>query len=152
MTNELEQKENRQYDKTNSYEVSSTRQRKNSYRPRNKQTRLVKEENELMERKEKTNKNRQTRQNHKTKVSDKNSDFLNFHFKKEKLKIIPLGGLQEIGKNITVFEYGNEIILVDCGLEFPEDDMLGVDLVIPDITYLERNKEKIKGLVITHGH
>ncbi len=72
--------------------------------------------------------------------------------KKENLKIIPLGGLEEIGKNITVFEYGNDIVLVDCGLEFPEDDMLGVDLVIPDITYLERNKEKIKGLVITHGH
>ena len=75
-----------------------------------------------------------------------------FEFKKSNLKIIPLGGLEEIGKNITVFEYENEIILVDCGLEFPEDDMLGVDLVIPDITYLEKNKEKIKGLVITHGH
>ena len=75
-----------------------------------------------------------------------------FEFKKDNLKIIPLGGLDEIGKNITVFEYGNEIVLVDCGLEFPEDDMLGVDLVIPDITYLEKNKEKIKGLVITHGH
>ena len=75
-----------------------------------------------------------------------------FEFKKENLKIIPLGGLDEIGKNITVFEYGNEIVLVDCGLEFPEDDMLGVDLVIPDITYLEKNKEKINGLVITHGH
>ena len=80
------------------------------------------------------------------------SEKLKFEFKKENLKIIPLGGLEEIGKNITVFEYGNEIILVDCGLEFPEDDMLGVDLVIPDITYLERNKEKIKALVITHGH
>ncbi len=75
-----------------------------------------------------------------------------FEFKKDNLKIIPLGGLDEIGKNITVFEYDNEIVLVDCGLEFPEDDMLGVDLVIPDITYLEKNKEKIKGLVITHGH
>ena len=75
-----------------------------------------------------------------------------FEFKKESLKIIPLGGLDEIGKNITIFEYGNEIVLVDCGLEFPEDDMLGVDLVIPDVTYLEKNKEKIKGMVITHGH
>jgi len=73
-------------------------------------------------------------------------------FKKDNLKIIPLGGLLEIGKNITVFEYKNDIVLVDCGLGFPEDDMLGVDLVIPDITYLERNKEKIRGLVITHGH
>ena len=73
-------------------------------------------------------------------------------FKKSKLKIIPLGGLHEVGKNITVFEYENEIIVVDCGLSFPEDDMLGVDLVIPDITYLEKNVDKIKGLVITHGH
>ena len=75
-----------------------------------------------------------------------------FEFRKNNLKIIPLGGLDEIGKNITVFEYDNEIVLVDCGLEFPEDDMLGVDLVIPDITYLEKNKDKIKGLVVTHGH
>lgn len=75
-----------------------------------------------------------------------------FEFKRDNLKIIPLGGLDEIGKNITVFEYGNDIVLVDCGLEFPEDDMLGVDLVIPDVTYLEKNKEKVKGLVITHGH
>ena len=73
-------------------------------------------------------------------------------FKKPKLKIIPLGGLHEVGKNITVFEYDDEIIVVDCGLSFPEDDMLGVDLVIPDITYLKRNEEKIKGLIITHGH
>jgi len=75
-----------------------------------------------------------------------------FGFKKSPLKIIPLGGLLEIGKNMTVFEYENELIVVDCGLAFPEDDMLGVDLVIPDVTYLERNKDKIKGLVITHGH
>lgn len=73
-------------------------------------------------------------------------------FKTSKLKIIPLGGLHEVGKNITVFEYENEIIVVDCGLSFPEDDMLGIDLVIPDITYLEKNVDKIKGLIITHGH
>ena len=73
-------------------------------------------------------------------------------FKKPKLKIIPLGGLLEVGKNITVFEYGNEMIIVDCGLSFPEDDMLGIDLVIPDITYLQKNVDKIKGLIITHGH
>ena len=75
-----------------------------------------------------------------------------FSFKKENLKIIPLGGIEEIGKNITVFEYGNDIVLVDCGVAFPEDDMLGIDLVIPDFTYLVKNKEKIRGLVITHGH
>ena len=69
-----------------------------------------------------------------------------------RLKVIPLGGLEQIGMNITAFEYGESIIVVDCGLSFPEDDMLGVDLVIPDITYLEKNKDKIRGLVITHGH
>ena len=73
-------------------------------------------------------------------------------FQKSKLKIIPLGGLHEIGKNITVFEYEDEIIVVDCGISFPEDDMLGIDLVIPDITYLIKNQEKLKGMVITHGH
>ena len=75
-----------------------------------------------------------------------------FIFKKENLKIIPLGGIEEIGKNMTVFEYGNDMIIVDCGVAFPEDDMLGIDLVIPDFSYLEKNKDRIKGLVITHGH
>ena len=73
-------------------------------------------------------------------------------FAKSKLKIIPLGGLNEIGKNLTVFEYENEIIVVDCGLAFPEDEMLGVDIVIPDISYLEKNKDKVKAILITHGH
>jgi ribonuclease J len=72
--------------------------------------------------------------------------------KKQKLKIIPLGGMDEIGKNLTVFEYGNDIMLLDCGLAFPDDEMLGVDLVIPDITYLIKNKEKIRGIVLTHAH
>ena len=69
-----------------------------------------------------------------------------------KLKIIPLGGLEQIGMNITAFEYEDSIIVVDCGLAFPEDDMLGIDLVIPDITYLKENEEKVKGFFITHGH
>ena len=72
--------------------------------------------------------------------------------KEKKLKIIALGGLAEIGKNITVFEYGEDIVIVDAGLAFPDDDMLGVDLVIPDFTYLVENAHKIKGLLITHGH
>ena len=70
----------------------------------------------------------------------------------KKLKIIPLGGLEQIGMNITAFEYEDSIIVVDCGLAFPEDDMLGIDLVIPDVTYLRDNIEKVKGFFITHGH
>lgn len=69
-----------------------------------------------------------------------------------KLKVIPLGGLHEVGKNITAFEYEDEILIVDCGVAFPEDDMLGIDLVIPDFSYLVKNKDKVLGVVITHGH
>ena len=69
-----------------------------------------------------------------------------------KLKIIPLGGLEQIGMNITAFEYEDSIVVVDCGLSFPEDDMLGIDLVIPDVSYLKENISKVKGFVITHGH
>ena len=72
--------------------------------------------------------------------------------KKNTLKVIPLGGLEEIGKNMTVFEYGDSMFVVDCGLAFPEDEMLGIDLVIPDVTYVEKNNEKLKGIVVTHGH
>lgn len=71
---------------------------------------------------------------------------------KSKLKIIPLGGLEQIGMNMTAFEYEDSIIVVDCGLSFPSEDMLGIDLVIPDITYLKQNISKVKGFVITHGH
>ncbi len=71
---------------------------------------------------------------------------------KEKLKIIPLGGLNEIGKNMTAIEYGGDIVVIDCGLAFPDDDMLGVDSVIPDVTYLKRNLKKVRGFLITHGH
>ena len=70
----------------------------------------------------------------------------------EKLKIIPLGGLDEIGKNITVLEYGRDMIIVDCGVGFPDEEMYGVDLVIPDFTYLVQNAKKLRGMFITHGH
>ena len=70
----------------------------------------------------------------------------------EKIKIIPLGGLEHIGMNITCIEYEDSIIVIDCGLSFPDEDMLGIDLVIPDVTYLKDNIEKVKGFVITHGH
>lgn len=69
-----------------------------------------------------------------------------------KMKMIPIGGLGEIGKNMTAFEYGNEAIIVDCGLKFPDDNMLGVDIVIPNFDYIEKNKDKIKALIVTHGH
>jgi ribonuclease J len=71
---------------------------------------------------------------------------------KNKLRIIPLGGLGEIGKNMTVFEYGEDIVILDCGLAFPDDDMLGIDLVIPDMTYVLENREKVRAVVLTHGH
>ena len=95
---------------------------------------------------------RKTRDIKETKETRKTKTSKDSIFKKGKLKIIPLGGLHEVGKNITVFEYEDEMIVVDCGLSFPEDDMLGIDLVIPDITYLQKNVDKIKGLIITHGH
>lgn len=72
--------------------------------------------------------------------------------REKKLRIIPVGGLGEIGKNMTAFQYGDEIIIVDCGLKFPDDDMYGIDTVLPDYSYLEKNADKVKALVITHGH
>lgn len=72
--------------------------------------------------------------------------------KSKKIRVIPLGGLHEIGKNLTVFEYGNDVVILDCGMAFPDDDMLGVDIVIPDITYLHKVANKIRGIVLTHGH
>ncbi len=125
----------------------------------NKKVEKVKRKGEVEKKTQKRNTTTRTitRKPYKKRATSKKTDKKenvkeNKVFKKSKLKIIPLGGLHEIGKNITVFEYENEIIVVDCGLSFPEDDMLGIDLVIPDISYLEKNVDKIKGLVITHGH
>ena len=71
---------------------------------------------------------------------------------KDTVKIIPLGGLEQIGMNMTAFMYEDSIVVVDCGLSFPDDDMLGIDLVIPDATFLKDNIDKVKGFVVTHGH
>ena len=127
---EVNNKENKTVSILNTENKTTKRRTKKEFNTENKEKR-EKNQKEVQ---------RRTRKNHQD------------IFKASKLKIIPLGGLHEVGKNITVFEYENEIIVVDCGLSFPEDDMLGVDLVIPDISYLEKNVDKIKGLIITHGH
>ena len=129
-------------------EGTNTEKKKNTRKRKNYKNIGV-QENKILNEKE-TNQESSKGRNKKTRNSRqaKNQSI----FKKSNIKIIPLGGLHEIGKNITVFEYENEIIVVDCGISFPEDDMLGVDLVIPDISYLVKNQEKIKGMIITHGH
>lgn len=119
-----------------------TNTKENEIQPKEDVTIGIKQKNSILNKKPNLTKNKRL---------DRNTS-KEFAFKKSNLKIAPLGGLGEIGKNITVFEYEDEIVVVDCGLEFPEDDMLGVDLVIPDVTYLIKNKEKVKGIVITHGH
>lgn len=125
--------------------VKPTQTRKNNYSKRNYNYKKETTDKDILKKENKTDKMILPRSRSYAKKED-------FRFKKPNLKIIPLGGIEEIGKNITVFEYDNDIVIVDCGIEFPTDDMLGIDLVIPDVSYLVRNKEKIRGMVITHGH
>ena len=149
MTEEnLRNKENNEFKKRSNTRNSRTKEggeaKKRTYQRRTRKKEEIANENTAIIEKEEKDKKIGT----KRKYNKKENNI----FKQSKLKIIPLGGLHEIGKNITVFEYEDEIIVVDCGLSFPEDDMLGIDLVIPDITYLVKNQEKIKGLIITHRH
>jgi len=71
---------------------------------------------------------------------------------KAKVKIIPLGGINEIGKNITAIEFKDDIVVIDCGMKFPDEDMFGIDVVIPDVSYLQKNADKVRGIFLTHGH
>ena len=142
------EKKRRPYTRRKTQKVSESNELKEKMNM--KQNNTIKEiNNEKINKNLKENKKKEGQKAKTTRRKKKDIDSI---FKKPSLKIIPLGGIHEIGKNITVFEYENEIIVVDCGLSFPDDDMLGIDLVIPDISYLEKNVDKIKGLVITHGH
>ncbi len=140
--------ENKKIEKKEKLEIIGEKKKSSRERTKKPRTRSYRNKEEKVVKKETITKTEteKTRKPRRKKAEGKSI------FKKPNLKIIPLGGLHEIGKNITVFEYEDEMIIVDCGLSFPEDDMLGVDLVIPDITYVLKNQEKLKGIVITHGH
>ena len=102
--------------------------------------------------KQSARKQQSPRQQHKTRPQAAKPNNLPTASDGEKIKIIPLGGMKEIGKNLNIIEYRDEILILDCGLSFPDDEMLGIDIVIPDMSYLVKNQHKIKGIVITHGH
>jgi len=142
----------RNENKTNADTKNTSKNNIRKNNTNNSANKVTKNSREVRNEKNNTNNTRTTREVRNTKNANNNQVNNDFKFKKGGLKVIPLGGLHEIGKNITVFEYENDIIIVDCGLAFPEDEMLGIDIVIPDFTYLERNKDRIKGIVITHGH
>lgn len=131
------------------------RSRQNYHRDHGNRQNVKQEKSEKCEEKltENTKYTQAARQNYKRPVKQTAKTNTKRSKKKvSKLKVIPLGGLEQIGMNITAFEYEDSIVVVDCGLSFPEDDMLGIDLVIPDVTYLKENISKVKGFVITHGH
>ena len=129
------------------------KENKNTKQPKqNQKANKPKSETKKNDQKNNVSSKAKSKNESKKKFETKNKSILDFHFKPSKLKIIALGGLDEIGKNITVFEYENDMIIVDCGIEFPDDDMLGVDLVIPDFSYIVKNIDRCKGLFITHGH
>lgn len=129
------------------------KEKKNTKQPKqNQKANKPKSETKKNDQKNNVSSKAKSKTESKKKFETKNKSILDFHFKPSKLKIIALGGLDEIGKNITVFEYENDMIIVDCGIEFPDDDMLGVDLVIPDFSYIVKNIDRCKGLFITHGH
>ena len=141
--------------KTNDNVEKKKIQRKNNYRRNNRNKNSAEKEKSSNEvKKENVGANKQQAKSKKITpvIEEKLTTPKTNKLKRERLKIIPLGGLEEVGKNMTVFEYGDDMILLDCGIAFPEDEMLGVDLVMPDITYLEKNKERLKAIVITHGH
>ncbi len=132
-------------------EVKETKEKKTRRAPRKTKTasdsKGADKAADKAEKADKTEKKKVTRPRTRKKKEPKPEDFIGHG-----LKIIPLGGLEQIGMNITAFEYEDSIVVVDCGISFPEDDMLGIDLVIPDVTYLKDNIDKVKGFVITHGH
>lgn len=141
--------------KTNDNVEKKKVQRRSNYRRNNRNKNSAeKEKNSSDVKKENVGANKQQAKSKKITpvIEEKLTTPKTNKLKRERLKIIPLGGLEEVGKNMTVFEYGDDMILLDCGIAFPEDEMLGVDLVMPDITYLEKNKERLKAIVITHGH
>lgn len=138
--------------KTNDNVEKRKPQRRNNYRRNNKNSAEKKNSNEARKENQAPKKAVQKAKKVTPIIEEKLKTPKTNKLKRERLKIIPLGGIEEVGKNMTVFEYGDDMILLDCGIAFPEDEMLGVDLVMPDITYLEKNKERLKAIVITHGH
>ena len=143
----MKKTENKITEDKNIKEVKETKEKKTRRAPRKTKTASDSKGADKAEKADKTEKKKVTRPRTRKKKEPKPEDFIGHG-----LKIIPLGGLEQIGMNITAFEYEDSIVVVDCGISFPEDDMLGIDLVIPDVTYLKDNIDKVKGFVITHGH